>query len=249
MHRIDTSTAQKDKFGAGKAGFTHGNAQAGVPATEVSAEFLDSVQEEIAAVIEDSDSGEPLDKSKNNQLVTAIKAIIRSVGMLASETARGVIKIATQAQTDEGAADDVAVTPKKLKNHYKKSNILGRVSLSAGVPTGAVIESGSNANGTYVKYADGTLLAIKTIDFQSVSLQADTFKLLDIGGVGAWPWPATFLAIPTVSIQFVGSQSYAFQVQAENITETTVGSFHLRNHWPYQMSTIPKIQVIAVGKW
>ena len=115
MHRIDTSTAQKDKFGAGKDGFTSGNPQTGVPATEVSAEILDAIQEEIAAVIEDSDSGATLDKSKNNQLVTAIKAIIRSIGMAASETVRGVLKVATQTQTNAGAADDVAVTPKKLR--------------------------------------------------------------------------------------------------------------------------------------
>ena len=32
MHRIDTKTAQKDKFGAGKNGFTRGNPQTGTPA-------------------------------------------------------------------------------------------------------------------------------------------------------------------------------------------------------------------------
>lgn len=115
MHRIDTSTAQKDKFGAGKNGFTLGNAQTGVPPTEVSADILDAMQEEICAVIEDTDSGATLDKSKNNQLLTAIKSIIRSVGMLATEAARGVVKIASQSQTNSGTADDVVITPKKLR--------------------------------------------------------------------------------------------------------------------------------------
>lgn len=41
---------------------------------------------------------------------------------------------------------------------YRRGNILGTVSQSAGVPTGAVIESGSNANGWYVKFADGTMI-------------------------------------------------------------------------------------------
>jgi hypothetical protein len=41
---------------------------------------------------------------------------------------------------------------------YKKQNILGTVSQSAGVPTGAIIERGSNANGEFVKYADGTMI-------------------------------------------------------------------------------------------
>ena len=40
---------------------------------------------------------------------------------------------------------------------YAKENILGTVSESGGVPTGAIIERGSNANGEFVKYADGTI--------------------------------------------------------------------------------------------
>ncbi|HDX8614906.1 TPA: hypothetical protein RQN55_001046, partial [Aeromonas dhakensis] len=75
MHRIDTPSRQKDKFGSGKDGFTKGNPQTGTPATEISPEILDAMQEEICAVIEDSESGVVLDKSKNNQLVTAIKEI------------------------------------------------------------------------------------------------------------------------------------------------------------------------------
>ena len=39
---------------------------------------------------------------------------------------------------------------------YHESNILGTVSQSGGTPTGAVIEQGSNANGYYVRFADGT---------------------------------------------------------------------------------------------
>ncbi|MFM5431378.1 hypothetical protein ACET9P_10855 [Aeromonas veronii] len=76
MHRIDTSTAQKDKFGAGKNGFTLGNAQTGVPPTEVSADILDAMQEEICAVVEGS--GLSLDKTNNSQLILAIKKIASS---------------------------------------------------------------------------------------------------------------------------------------------------------------------------
>ncbi|WP_278495594.1 phage tail protein [Pantoea vagans] len=73
MHRIDTSTAQVDKFGAGKNGFTGGNPQTGELPTALDADFFDSVQEEIAAVIESA--GISLDKSKNNQLAAAIKSL------------------------------------------------------------------------------------------------------------------------------------------------------------------------------
>ena len=42
--------------------------------------------------------------------------------------------------------------------------LVGTVSQSGGVPTGAIIERGSNANGEYVRYADGTQIcrAIRT---------------------------------------------------------------------------------------
>lgn len=115
MHRIDTPSRQKDKFGQGKDGFTKGDPQTGAPATEVSDEFLDAIQEEIASVIEDQDSSSALDKRKNNQLATAIKSIIRSAGMKATESTRGNAKLATQDQTNSGTADDVVVTPKKMR--------------------------------------------------------------------------------------------------------------------------------------
>jgi len=73
MHRIDTPTAQKDKFGAGKNGFTRGNPQTGTPATALDDDYFDSIQEELASVIEGA--GVALDKSRRNQLLDAIKSL------------------------------------------------------------------------------------------------------------------------------------------------------------------------------
>lgn len=41
---------------------------------------------------------------------------------------------------------------------YNSENLLGTVSQVGGVPTGAIIERGSNSNGEYVKFADGTMI-------------------------------------------------------------------------------------------
>lgn len=41
-------------------------------------------------------------------------------------------------------------------DQYGSANILGTVSQSGGTPTGGVIERGSNADGEYVRFADGT---------------------------------------------------------------------------------------------
>lgn len=76
MHRIDTATAQKDKFGAGKNGFTRGNPQTGTPATDLDDDYCDMLQEELAGVVEAS--GATLDKEKHNQLLTALGALLLS---------------------------------------------------------------------------------------------------------------------------------------------------------------------------
>ncbi len=51
MHRIDTKTAQKDKFGAGKNGFTRGNPQTGTPATDLDDDYFDMLQEELCRAL------------------------------------------------------------------------------------------------------------------------------------------------------------------------------------------------------
>ncbi|MCW8351598.1 phage tail protein, partial [Citrobacter portucalensis] len=73
MHRIDTPTAQKDKFGAGKNGFTRGNPQTGTPATDLDDDYFDMLQEEIVGVVEAA--GIVLEKAKRDQLLTALKKL------------------------------------------------------------------------------------------------------------------------------------------------------------------------------
>ncbi|HGO4162407.1 TPA: hypothetical protein ACK1B7_003735 [Serratia marcescens] len=80
MHRIDTPTAQVDKFGQGKNGFTNGDRTTGRRATELNSDMWDAVQEEIANAIEGA--GIELDKSKHNQLYLAIQKAIADKGFV-----------------------------------------------------------------------------------------------------------------------------------------------------------------------
>lgn len=52
---------------------------------------------------------------------------------------------------------------------YGKDSIVGPVSQVGGVPSGSIIERGSNANGEYVKFADGTLMCLGSIRLQFYS--------------------------------------------------------------------------------
>ena len=74
MHRIDGAGATPDNR------FTEGSPQAGVPATVVTADWLNSVQEELVAVI----GAEKLNKGKTSQLIGAINDLMagREVGRL-----------------------------------------------------------------------------------------------------------------------------------------------------------------------
>ncbi|CAL8476393.1 hypothetical protein [Caballeronia sp. S22] len=73
MRRISTATRVVDKFGAGKDGFTNGNAVGGIAATDLEDVWFDHVQEEIANVVEGA--GLTLDASNRAQLLAAIQTL------------------------------------------------------------------------------------------------------------------------------------------------------------------------------
>lgn len=68
--------------------------------------------------------------------------------------------------------------------------ILGTVSQTSGVPDGAIVERGSNANGEYMRFADGTQIC------QSGTLTGDVTtalgSLFRLAAEGTWTLPATF---------------------------------------------------------
>lgn len=68
---------------------------------------------------------------------------------------------------------------------YHAGSLVGSVAQSGGLPTGAVIETGSNANGRYTRFADGTQTCR-----QSLAASA--------GGAATWTYPAAFAAAPDV---------------------------------------------------
>lgn len=76
MHRIDTPTAQPDKFGPGKNGFTGGNPQTGQLPTALDQDFFDALQEEIARVVEGA--GLELDKQNHGQMLVALGMMFAS---------------------------------------------------------------------------------------------------------------------------------------------------------------------------
>ena len=79
---------------------------------------------------------------------------------------------------------------------FKQANILGTVSESGGVPTGAIIQRGSNANGEFVRYADGTMICTMFIN---------TGNITQIGRNISISYPSSFSQLPFVMGGDLGS--------------------------------------------
>ena len=95
---------------------------------------------------------------------------------------------------------------------YHSQNLVGTVSQSGGVPTGAVIESGENANGSYIKLADGTQICTGVVTItptpNEVSTETATF-------------PAAFSDSPTVVVSTVSNSAAVIRAAALNSQAST----------------------------
>ena len=108
--------------------------------------------------------------------------------------------------------------------------ILGTVAQSGGVPTGAIVETGSNANGRYMRWADGTQIVTKTI--------SGSIAITD-------PLGALFQS-PTSILS--GSYPLAFGGGAPVALVSTAGS--IERYWPIAITaaaagTGPAIRLVA----
>jgi len=107
---------------------------------------------------------------------------------------------------------------------FHSENLLGTVSQSGGVPTGAVFERGSNANGSYTKFADGTMICYHTFSVGSiVAAGAGTFDNPYRSPSITWTFPAAFSAVPVVLMRTIppagasasGARQRAFAISAD----------------------------------
>jgi hypothetical protein len=118
---------------------------------------------------------------------------------------------------------------------YDQNSILGTVSESAGVPTGAVIESGSNANGKYVRFADGTQICIRHFSPGATS--------------HAWTYPAAFIssASSNLAVNAIVFSGSAALVSVDFSPSATASTFLLWDTAGAALSS--QIHATAIGRW
>jgi len=127
---------------------------------------------------------------------------------------------------------------------YHTGNLLGTVSQSAGVPTGAVIETGSNVNGSYTKFADGTMICAhnKSVTPASVisNFYGSTAGNIYNSGVD-WYFAATFITAPEVVC--TGDNTFAQIATAPTTTKVRLQAQEQASGTPVT------IRAFAIGRW
>lgn len=141
MRRISTATRVVSKFGAGKDGFTNGDAVGGIPATDLEDVWFDHVQEEMASVIEAA--GMTLDPNDRTQLLAALQIQSAPIVGLARNVRMSVLAASPTATL---TADQIVVATALGGRHFRLSAFSKTINLATtgagGMDTGSAPTSG-----------------------------------------------------------------------------------------------------------
>lgn len=112
----------------------------------------------------------------------------------------------------------------------------------------SIVESGSNTNGDYIKYSDGTMICIKKITFTNVVINAvwgsvyETASTLDFGD-----YAQEFIEIPNVAVTLAEGSTCFCETFTER-TKKAIGNTFL---WKPAVESGGNMtfDIIAIGKW
>jgi len=179
-----------------------------------------------------------------HNLATSGMVARTGAGTVAARTITGTANQITVTNGDGVSGNPVVALTAEV---YRRANILGTVSQTGGVPTGAIIERGSNANGSFVKYADGTLICNVRIAITPVANTPTT---------GTATLPAAFVAgydgdsattsgytAVATSHASVAALTRGALVEAAS-TATAVSINILRSN-----TTVTNNSVMCIGRW
>lgn len=168
------------------------------------------------------------------------------IAFVANPDGTGVISIAAP----NSNTNRTLTLPDSSGEVFSQGNILGTVSETGGVPTGAIIERGSNANGEFVKYADGTMICTKIL---SVTTDVTTLSInVYLAVVSDSDWASTFSVTPSISRQIISSEVnglwVASFISGGQPSTTKVGGFYLFSN-ASRASGVINIHMTGTGRW
>lgn len=115
--------------------------------------------------------------------------------------------------------------------------LVGTVSESGGIPTGAVVERGNNANGAYVRFADGTQICLIVSTFTVVAQVT-------------WTFPASFVGISYLSASTDFSATPGFYLVESSTASLANATIYRLKRSDLTATTDPFfIRAVAIGRW
>ena len=126
---------------------------------------------------------------------------------------------------------------------YSPGNLLGIVEQSSGVPTGAVIEHGSNSNGCYTRFADGTQICWIAYGPNMNANFADG-NVFRTGLPQTWTFPAAFLNT-NMSISATADLGARWVTAKIN----SAASCNLAQFSAASSATLVNTRAFAIGRW
>ena len=122
-------------------------------------------------------------------------------------------------------------------NTTNKSNLVGAIN--------SVVESGTNSNGNWIKYADGTMMCWKTYSF-TANFNTAWGPVYECPEQNFGATAQTFISVPTI----FGNNGNGAHAILEGISGTTVNSFGKCILFrPVSGGANVKINLLAIGKW
>lgn len=155
-----------------------------------------------------------------------------------AETTLTFADVTLDAVTTSGNSTTNAVDVGALRS----TNWVGTVANGA---LGHVVESGSNANGEYMKLANGWMICTHTIDSSSVDIATASGSMYVSAGQ-VWTFPASFSSAPLSSGSVERSASIAYGIHIRGTT-TSAANYNI---WGSVSGALPKTtRIFAIGRW
>ena len=109
-----------------------------------------------------------------------------------------------------------------------------------------IIESGSNSNGNYIKYADGTMICTKGIQVSSSITNSWGDLYESTSAVSLGNWAKEFIATPAISITKTSGGGCWFEL-IEQVSATSCGRTYLVS--AVSNNATVWLNIIGIGRW
>lgn len=117
---------------------------------------------------------------------------------------------------------------------------MSRLSTYMALPT----VKGSNANGEWVKFSDGTQICTQVRTQTAINIAAHSFITIT-----SWTYPASFISVPSLSLSVQGIYSTQLICSGDVVSPSSISPLYIKNVEPTTAPFTGQISLMAIGRW